>query len=503
LSILNLDTFLSLACTFVVKVKVFAHLEIVNKDRVFVVCQPKTMRRAKFVVRKNLVVRRSNNAPWKQPPKTAPLTGTMSCSPDNEPVERIQALETSSSGCPESPRKYPELGELPSEPKRQRYASNECADRINQPKTGSLCTAPLEDLSSETLKVAKEPSHSRDREKACEAPELLPVAMASSLVHEVSLKSSSPTSTSSPRSSLRGTIIVDHNEVHAAFDPPLSTSSSSTSSISHADPPSKKSRVLVASAKSPMFVKSAPSAVTSDVLDLNHVDLPDVVAPAEARGLVSGNDDASLVASGEHHKSATKEIEKDLTSKDYYFDSYSHHAIHEEMLKDEVRTKTYEMAIVQNKHLFQNKIVLDVGCGTSILSMFAARAGAKHVYAVDCSSIIDTAREIVTLNGFADKITLIKGKMEEVELPVKQVDIIISEWMGYFVSGSFRGTAAGVAEVANACLPLLTQLLYESMLDTVIFARDKWLVPNGIIFPDKAVSLACFRWADAESYPLR
>jgi hypothetical protein len=46
----------------------------------------------------------------------------------------------------------------------------------------------------------------------------------------------------------------------------------------------------------------------------------------------------------------------DRTSKDYYFDSYAHHAIHEEMLKDEVRTKTYEMAICQNKHLFHDKV---------------------------------------------------------------------------------------------------------------------------------------------------
>lgn len=99
------------------------------------------------------------------------------------------------------------------------------------------------------------------------------------------------------------------------------------------------------------------------------------------------------------------------TSKDYYFDSYAHHAIHEEMLKDEVRTKTYEMAIMQNKHLFQDKIILDVGCGTGILSMFAAQAGAKHVYAVDCSSIADQARQIVELNGFSDKITVIKGKV--------------------------------------------------------------------------------------------
>jgi hypothetical protein len=109
--------------------------------------------------------------------------------------------------------------------------------------------------------------------------------------------------------------------------------------------------------------------------------------------------------------SSSPSIIDDRTSKDYYFDSYAHHAIHEEMLKDEVRTRTYEMAIMQNKHLFHNKIVLDVGCGTGVLSMFAAQAGAQHVYAVDCSSIADQAREIIKINGFADRITVIKGKV--------------------------------------------------------------------------------------------
>ena len=69
----------------------------------------------------------------------------------------------------------------------------------------------------------------------------------------------------------------------------------------------------------------------------------------------------------------------EMTSKDYYFDSYAHFGIHEEMLKDEVRTLTYRNSMWHNKHLFKGKIVLDVGCGTGILSMFAAKAGAKHV----------------------------------------------------------------------------------------------------------------------------
>ncbi|MCJ1244740.1 type I protein arginine N-methyltransferase Rmt1 [Trapelia coarctata] len=145
----------------------------------------------------------------------------------------------------------------------------------------------------------------------------------------------------------------------------------------------------------------------------------------------------------------------------HYFNSYNHHGIHEEMLKDEVRTKSYRDAIYQNRHIFKDKIVLDVGCGTSILSMFAVKAGAKHVIGVDMSTIIEKAKEIVEVNGMSDKITLLQGKMEEVTLPFPKVDIIISEWMGYF-------------------------LLYESMLDTVLYARDKYLAPGGLIFPDKA-----------------
>ena len=92
---------------------------------------------------------------------------------------------------------------------------------------------------------------------------------------------------------------------------------------------------------------------------------------------------------------------------------------------------------------------------------FAVKAGAKHVVGVDMSTIIEKAREIVAVNGMKDKITLLQGKMEEVDLPFPKVDIIISEWMGYF-------------------------LLYESMLDTVLYARDRYLVKGGLIFPDRA-----------------
>ena len=88
----------------------------------------------------------------------------------------------------------------------------------------------------------------------------------------------------------------------------------------------------------------------------------------------------------------------DVTAADYYFQSYSHFGIHEEMLKDKVRTLAYRKAILGNPALFRDKVVLDVGCGTGILSMFAAKAGAKQVIGIECASIAVQAMQIVKDN---------------------------------------------------------------------------------------------------------
>ena len=164
----------------------------------------------------------------------------------------------------------------------------------------------------------------------------------------------------------------------------------------------------------------------------------------------------------EFKKQVTADLDMAKSGHDYYFGGYSHFYIHEEMLKDTVRTTSYQRAIENNPNDFKDKIVLDVGAGTGILSIFAARSGAKHVYAVENAEIALFSREIVKKNGLEGKITILKGKMEEVQLPVEKVDIIISEWMGYF-------------------------LLYESMLDCVLWARDKYLNQDGgKMLPDRA-----------------
>ncbi len=181
---------------------------------------------------------------------------------------------------------------------------------------------------------------------------------------------------------------------------------------------------------------------------------------------------SEATSSGAEPKTNGKEVNKAQDLDSGYFESYSYNSIHELMIKDRIRTDAYRDFIYDHKRLFKDKIVLDVGCGTGILSMFCAKAGAKLVLAVDNSDIIDKARENVFRNGLQDGVKCLRGKIEEINLPVPKVDIIVSEWMGY-------------------CL------LYESMLDSVIYARDKYLAPDGLMVPSHA-SLRIAPLADSD-----
>jgi 2-polyprenyl-3-methyl-5-hydroxy-6-metoxy-1,4-benzoquinol methylase len=143
-----------------------------------------------------------------------------------------------------------------------------------------------------------------------------------------------------------------------------------------------------------------------------------------------------------------------------YFSEYSHYHIHYQMLSDSVRCLTYKNAIEEFSELIRDKIVLDVGCGTGLLSCFCAKVGAKKVYAVEASEMVNAAELVIEKNGFSETVQIFHSKVEEVALPVNK-DVIISEWMGVF-------------------------LLFEGMLESVIYARNKWLSEEGILFPAKA-----------------
>ncbi|EDV58940.1 probable protein arginine N-methyltransferase 6 [Drosophila erecta] len=146
-----------------------------------------------------------------------------------------------------------------------------------------------------------------------------------------------------------------------------------------------------------------------------------------------------------------------------YFDEYENLEIHELMLKDRPRQEAYYNAILGNKDLFKDKIVMDVGAGTGILSAFCAKAGARLVYAVEASNVATkVALDLIEENGLTSVVKVIQSRVEEFVLPAEaeKVDIIVSEWMGFY-------------------------LLHEGMLDSVLLARDRFLKAGGLLFPSE------------------
>ncbi|MEJ1286085.1 hypothetical protein NN561_017089 [Cricetulus griseus] len=114
----------------------------------------------------------------------------------------------------------------------------------------------------------------------------------------------------------------------------------------------------------------------------------------------------------------------------YLYIQSSLQKLHLEMLADQPRTTKYHNVILQNKESLKDKVILDVGCGTGIISLFCAHhARPKAVYAVEASEMAQHTGQLVLQNGFADTITVFQQKVEDVVLPEK-VDVLVSEWMG-------------------------------------------------------------------------
>lgn len=155
------------------------------------------------------------------------------------------------------------------------------------------------------------------------------------------------------------------------------------------------------------------------------------------------------------------------SSADYYFDSYNHYGVHEDILKDYVTMSSYSRAIKQNAHLFRGAVVLDVGAGLGICSLLAAKAGARRVIALEAQQeLVAMGSRVAAHNGFGPEvIQFVCGTADALDaLPdgIEEVDIIVSEWAGYF-------------------------LMYEARLADVLRARDRWLKkPGGLMFPDRA-----------------
>lgn len=121
--------------------------------------------------------------------------------------------------------------------------------------------------------------------------------------------------------------------------------------------------------------------------------------------------------------------DQDVISPDVYM---SFLLEHEEIMRDEVTMLGFKAAIEANAGLFQGATVLELGCGSGVLSMWAAQQGAANVIAVDASPVTQIARQLVRENRLEHVIQVLQCQVEQLEvlLPELAVDIIISKWMG-------------------------------------------------------------------------
>lgn len=103
---------------------------------------------------------------------------------------------------------------------------------------------------------------------------------------------------------------------------------------------------------------------------------------------------------------------------------------HRRMLTDRLRTESFRDAL--EELITPDDVVVDIGAGTGILSLFAARAGARRVFAVESTPIAGLARQIIADNDFADVIEVFEADARTVELP-EPATILVSECLGNFV----------------------------------------------------------------------
>ena len=193
-----------------------------------------------------------------------------------------------------------------------------------------------------------------------------------------------------------------------------------------------------------------------------------------------------------------------------YYGAYAHLKIHLEMLSDDARTEAYQTALLQPaaRNLIKDAVVIDVGCGTGILSLFAAQAGARAVHAVEASDMAIKTRRIVSENGFDDVITVHNVRAEELVLP-EPTPRETAETTTRTTTTTTTTTTVMASNASTAATPATeaaepaegaqqpaadvivsewmgTMLVFEYMLESVLHVRDRWLKPNGVIWPSCA-----------------
>ena len=152
---------------------------------------------------------------------------------------------------------------------------------------------------------------------------------------------------------------------------------------------------------------------------------------------------------------------------------------HRRLLADDVRTEAFRKAIEAT--VGPDDVVVDIGAGTGILSLFAARAGARKVYAVESTAIAHLAQRIVRDNGFTSKIEVIRADARDVELP-ELATVLVSECLGNFLMSdgmisalaSCRRLLAPGARILPSSVDLL---MSPGSVGSLIGQIDAWVDP--------------------------
>ncbi len=129
--------------------------------------------------------------------------------------------------------------------------------------------------------------------------------------------------------------------------------------------------------------------------------------------------------------------------------------LHTRMLNDQPRTRAFLSATAEVVR--PGDVVVDLGTGTGILAMAAARAGARKVYAIEAGPVGPIARKLFAANGLADRIELVEGYSTDMQLP-ERADVLVTETFG-------------------------NSPLSEEVLEIVLDARQRLLKPDARIVP--------------------
>ena len=128
------------------------------------------------------------------------------------------------------------------------------------------------------------------------------------------------------------------------------------------------------------------------------------------------------------------------------------------MLVDKARLQPFAQAIA--RRVKTGDVVVDIGTGTGVLAMLAARAGAKKVYAIEVSSMADMAKKVIAQNGLQDRVEVIEASSFDIKLP-ELADVLISETMGHL--GIDEGIVATLADARRRLLKKDARLIPEQI----------------------------------------